>query len=185
MAGQSGVNRRGAPLRHRGNRVSDQGVVYLTFIEVELKAERDKRAAFDSRGQALVTTSGILVTALAGIWALVRPIASQPPPALAIVVLVLALMFFIIAASCGIAAGWNWKYALASASTLGHMVGARWIDDEVDARNNVASMHARTIEALRKANKLKAVCISVGLMFQVLALIALGVVVTLNVAAQT
>jgi hypothetical protein len=46
--------------------VSDQGKSYAAFIEGELKAERERRTTYDTRGQALVTTSGALVTLIGG-----------------------------------------------------------------------------------------------------------------------
>ena len=43
---------------------NDQVAVHQSFIDAEVKAERDRRAALDARGQALVTSSGVLVTLL-------------------------------------------------------------------------------------------------------------------------
>lgn len=61
-------------------------------------------------------------------------------------VVVLALFLFVCAAACGIVAGWNRHYA-----------------------------HSLTVRTLRQANAFKAGCVSVGLVAQVLALVALGV----------
>jgi hypothetical protein len=159
--------------------VSDQGQTYLAFIEGELKAERERRAAYDARGQALVTTSGALVTLLAGLAAVVKggTTIRISPGTLAVVVL--ALVLFVCAAACGIAAGWNRHYALATYRTLHRMLNEHWTDDEVDARNNVATLHSLTVRTLRQANAFKAACVTVGLVAQVLALVALGVSVVL------
>ena len=136
-----------------------------------MKAERERRSAFDSRGQALVTTSGVLVTLLAGLAAAVRAGTALRPPPLAVATVVLALALFVISANCGIAAGWNRHYALATYATLTRMLDDHWKDTEVDARNNVATVHAITVKTLRAANRFKAACVSIGLIVQVLALI--------------
>jgi hypothetical protein len=159
--------------------VSDQGQTYLAFIEAELKAERERRAAYDARGQALVTTSGALVTVLAGLAAVVKAGTAVRVSPGTLAVVILALFLFVCAAACGIVAGWNRHYALARHGTLERMLNEHWTDDEVDARNNVATLHSLTVRTLRQANAFKAACVSVGLVAQVLALVALGASVIL------
>lgn len=162
--------------------MSEQGKTYLEFVEAELKAERDRRSTHDSRGQALVTTSGALVTLLTGLAAVVRTgNAGRFPPAIPIAVGI-ALGLFVCAAACGILAGWNRHYALASYTTLNRMLNEHWTDDEVDARNNVATVHAMTVHTLRQVNAFKAACVSIGLVVQVLALIALSVAIAVVIA---
>ncbi|MFI5615570.1 hypothetical protein [Amycolatopsis sp. NPDC051903] len=157
--------------------MSDQGAVYLAFIEGELKAERERRSAYDARGQALVTTSGALVTLLTGLAAVAKAGTTVRVPAGALAVLVAAIVLFVCAAASGIVAGWNRHYALAASTTLDRMLNEHWTDDEVDARNNVATLHSRTVHTLRRANAFKAACVSIGLIAQVLALSALGATV--------
>jgi hypothetical protein len=162
--------------------VSDQGAAYLAFVEGELRAERERRATFDARGQGLITTSGVLVTLLGGLAAVVRGGTAVRPGPIAVVIVVLALTLFVMAAICGIVAGWNRRYAVTTYGTITTMLGAHWTDTEVDARNNIATVHAKTINTLRAANKFKAACVSAGLILQVLALttFASGVVVLLG-----
>ena len=52
--------------------VERQGRAYSTFVENELKAERERRVAFDARGASIVTSSGALVTLLAGVVTFLR-----------------------------------------------------------------------------------------------------------------
>jgi hypothetical protein len=159
--------------------VSEQGRTYLAFIEGELKAERERRVAYDARGQALVTTSGALVTLLAGLAAVVKGGTTAQVSPGTVTVVVLALVLFVCAAGCGIVAGWNRHYALATYGTLHRMLDEHWTDDEVDARNHVATLHSLTVHTLRRANAFKAAFVSAGLVAQVLALVALGVSVVL------
>ncbi|WP_329791661.1 hypothetical protein V1227_06975 [Lentzea sp. DG1S-22] len=154
--------------------MSDQGKTYQTFIETELKAERERRTAYDARGQALITTSSALVTVLAGLVAIVRTGTAVRIPTSAQIVVTLALVLFVCSAASGIAAGWNRHYAVAKYGSLKGMVEDHWTDDEVDARNNVAYLQALTVNTLRQGNRFKAACVSVGLITQVAALSALG-----------
>jgi hypothetical protein len=164
--------------------VSDQGKTYAAFVEGEVKAERERRATLDARGQALVTTSGALVTLLGGLAALVKPgtVARFGPAVLLTVCL--ALVLLAAAAACGILAGWNRAYAVATTKTLVEMTRGHWRDDEVDARNNVATVNLRTVGSLREANAFKARWISIGLIVQVSALLVLsaGIVLVVTTA---
>ncbi|MDX3192105.1 hypothetical protein PV458_27155 [Streptomyces sp. MN03-5084-2B] len=145
----------------------------MAFIEAELKAERERRTGQEARGQALITTSGALVTLLVGVAAVVKTAATlRFPPSVSITVGT-ALLLFAVAAGCGVAVGWNRHYAVAKATTLTRMLTDHWTDDEVDARNHVATLLVETLGTLRRANELKARWVLVGLVVQVVALIAL------------
>jgi len=156
--------------------LSDQGKTYAAFIEAELKAERERRTAYDARGMSLVTTSGSLVALLAAVVAFVRAGESFVFPRAALIPLVAALVTLAAAAGAGILANWNRLYAVPKPVTLERLLSDRWaVDDEVDARNHVGSMQVSTIDSLRQGNNWKAWCITVGLGAQLLALVALSV----------
>jgi hypothetical protein len=162
--------------------MSDQGKAYSAFVENELKAERERRAAFDLRGQGLVTTSSALVTLLAGTSALVKTGTAVTIPSTVLILVCAALTLFAIAAACGIVASWNRAYTVAKVSTLQSMLKDRWGDDEVDARNNVGAVQLKTVHTLRVVNKFKARCISTGHIAQVAALVVLATAVVLVIA---
>lgn len=162
--------------------MSEQGGTYSAFIEGELKAERERRSGYDSRGQGIVTTSGALVTLLGGFAALVKTSSTAGLPASAVTALGVAFLLFVGAAACGIVAGWNRHYAVTATATLRRMTEEHWKDVEVDARNNVAAVQVRTVDTLRKANQFKATWVSVGLIVQVVALMASSVAVAVLVA---
>lgn len=163
--------------------MSTQGTVYATFIEAELKAERDRRASLDTRGVTVVTTAGSLVTLLTAIAAFVKPDTGKMLPGSALVVFALALVAFAVAAGFGIAACWNKTFDVAKSSTLDKMVHERWEDNEVDARNIVATANWLSVASLRKANNFKSNAVSAGLISLAVALVLLGVVVFMMVRA--
>jgi hypothetical protein len=157
--------------------MSDQGQVYLAFIEGELRAERERRSTYDSRGQALVATSGVLVALLSGIAAAAEAGLKVKPPAVAIGVALVALVLFVVSAALGIVAGWNKLYTVAAYTALDEMLSDHYRDLEAIARNNVGTVHAKTIRSLRATNQFKAACISYGLVFQLLALITFAITI--------
>ncbi|MFF1614841.1 hypothetical protein ACFVYA_44385 [Amycolatopsis sp. NPDC058278] len=159
--------------------MSDQGIGYTSYIESELRAERDRRAAYDVRGQNLVTTSGALVTLFTGLVAIVKVGNVSRLPLGVIVTVCVALVLLTGAASCGIVAGWNRAYKVTAPVTLQRMLTAHWTDHEVDARNNVATAQVDTIKTLRKANNFKANWVSAGTVLQVSALLTLSASVAL------
>ncbi|MFK3985610.1 hypothetical protein ACI2K4_35255 [Micromonospora sp. NPDC050397] len=166
--------------------MSEQGKTYTTFIEAELKAERERRTQFDARGVALVTTSGGFVTLLAAVVALFRTgtaTAARVFPDSGIPPLVVALVALTAAAGAGIVANWNRLYAVATPVTLDRLLHDRWgVDGETVARNHVGTIQVWTIDTLRRANNWKAAWISVGLAAQLVALVALGIVVLVLLA---
>ncbi|MGW6932930.1 hypothetical protein ACWGE0_22935 [Lentzea sp. NPDC054927] len=157
--------------------MSDQGKTYLGFVEAELKAERERRTAFEARGQALVTSSGALVTLLVGLAAIVKTAATPQLTPWVLGPVGTALLLFATAGGCGVIAGWNRHYAVAATGTLRTMLAAHWIDNEVDARNHTGSLLVSTLATLRSANNFKARWVTIGLIVQVSALIALAVAV--------
>jgi hypothetical protein len=164
--------------------VSEQGRTYAAYVEGEVKAERDRRSAFDARGLSLVTSSGSLATLLAALATVAtaggRLVLSGPVRT----ALIVSLLLFALAAACGIAANWNRSYAVAKPSTLDRMVNDRWAVDEVDARNYVASLNVVTVQTLRHGNNVKARLLSAGLVAQLAAVLAVSVTVALLVAGR-
>lgn len=164
--------------------MTDQGVVYINFIEGELKAERDRRAAVDARALAVVTSSGGLVTLLAAVGAFVSSGKEFKPPDLAIVPLVVTLGCFTVAVAFGILANRSRYYHVALSDTLFAMVTDHWGDDQIDSRNNVAELNIRTIHTLRVGNDKKANLVSAALWAQLGAVIALSVGVLIVLLAR-
>lgn len=163
--------------------MTDQGKTYALFIEAELKSERERRAACDARGQAIVATSSGLVTLLAAFAALVRPTPVSKFLEVAIGPLLVALTSLAAAATFGILASWNLRYSVVSSMTLAAMVRKHWTVNETDARNFVAIGQILAIESLRKTNRRKAFFITCGLLSQLFAVMALAVTVFLVVQA--
>lgn len=159
--------------------MTEQGKSYAAFIEGEVKAEQQRRASLDTRGLAVVTTSGSLTTLLAAVGAFVTSRDGFVLPSGTIIPLTVTLMAFSLAALCGLLASHNRQYFVAGQETLALMVGERWPTSEVDARNVVADIHTGTVSSLREGNNGKAALLMAGLGLQLLGLAALSVAVFL------
>jgi Flp pilus assembly protein TadB len=129
--------------------VTDSGLPYAPFVEQELKAERERRATLDSRGQAVVTTSGALVTLLTAIGAVVFKLKGLIVPDEARYALVTALACFIIAAFFGILVTINFKYDVASKKTLQQLPRSHSNDSAELAQRNIVATNVKTIITLR------------------------------------
>ncbi|MEV8516165.1 hypothetical protein [Dactylosporangium sp. NPDC051484] len=161
----------------------NQGLVYATFIEVELKSERERRTYLDSRGASLVTTSGSLVTLLAAVGAFVMRGDGYTLPALARFPLLLTLFSFVAAAAFGVTATWMHKHQVADVRDLNNMRTSHWKDDPIDSRSVVTELNVGTIGSLRRRNNRKASWLLAGLIAQVIALFGLASVIGIAVWA--
>lgn len=150
----------------------EQGETYATFIEAELKAEHDRRAALDGRATGIATTSSAFLALVFAVAALVtgKDYKFTDWGARGAV---LALAFFAGAALIGLIANTSRGYQVTSFQTLQAMVNAHWVDDEVDARNITASSNALTIGDLRVGNNSKARLVAWGVGLQVAAMVVL------------
>ncbi|MEU8655430.1 hypothetical protein [Actinoplanes philippinensis] len=179
---------------HKADRVSDlpsaaspggsnENKPFADFIASELKAERDRKTALDTRGGNLVTSSGALVAVLAGLGTLGRATGGSLPTS-AGPLLVMALIGFFAAALFGIAAQWNRSYAVVTVDGLRHMVDALWSDDSGTSMQRVSANCLGTIETLRKGSSAKEVLLRWGYACQIGATAFLGPVVFILIAAR-
>jgi hypothetical protein len=164
--------------------VSDQGKTYAAFVESELENERERRTAFDGRGQTLVGVCGSLVTLMTGLITIATAAGGELDlSSVGKTLLFGALATLALAAACGIAAGWNYLYDAPTATTLERMLTSHWTDDEIDARNHVAAAQVWTLDALRRGNNRKARWIGMGQIALLAALAELAVTVALMMSS--
>jgi hypothetical protein len=156
---------------------------FADFIASELKAERDRKTALDTRGGNLVTSSGALFAVLAGLGALGRA-AGGPSPTVVGPLLVLALLGFFAAAMLGIAAQWNRSYEVVNVPGLRQMVDDNWDENSGTSMRRVSANCLLTIETLRNGNSAKEIHLRWGYACQIAATGVLGPVVFILIAAR-
>jgi hypothetical protein len=162
--------------------VSDGAERYVSFVEQELKAEKDRRETLDGRGQAVVTTSGALVALLGAVGALVIDRNGFVLPSDAHYPLLAALVLFVAASLLGILVTIDFRYAVASAETL-DLMEKHLTDSDQTARKSIVGTNVKTIVTLRRGNNKKASFLFVALFTQLGAVLSLALTVYLAVRA--
>ncbi|MCL1871657.1 MAG: hypothetical protein FWF90_14770 [Promicromonosporaceae bacterium] len=154
--------------------MSDQGVVYTTFIATELTREYERRARIDSRAAATVTAATGLLTVAVAALALIRGKDLQVHGLAGALVAATTVAFLVSAVLASVAAV-NWQYWVASPDpTLQSMLGEEhWQDTETTARNNVGSLNIETLTTLRHGNNRKSAFLLGALLAQVAATLLL------------
>jgi hypothetical protein len=132
--------------------LTDSGVNYAPFVEQELKSERERRSTLDTRGQTVVTTSGVLITILSAVTAIAVNRKVLVAPGAVRYSILSALACFIIAVFFGILATINFKYHVASKSTLLRLPREHSADSREVAERNIVATNVTTILTLRKGN---------------------------------
>lgn len=150
------------------------GQVWFDFIAHELAAEHEERAWLDSRGSAIITASGVFITAVFALGAFVLG-KTFKPDALTAVLVAIALGSFILAALTALWSAQLQNFNVASVRTLRRLTGdAHWWAAAPDARRDVAAVNVTTVDTLRTGNKKKAFRLTLAAAFQLLAMTSLG-----------
>jgi hypothetical protein len=155
-------------------RMSEGGAKYATFLEQELKAERDRRTSLDARAQSFVTASGSLVALLAALSALIGSRKDYTVPSSAHIPLLCTVALFWFTLMAAILATFNFKYDVAKAPTLEQMPREHWRDDESTAMRNIAAINVSTVLTLRYGNNKKVTLLLTAFVGQLLSLACLG-----------
>jgi hypothetical protein len=151
---------------------ADQGKQYAAFIEVELKAENDRRDSVNSRAATALTGSTGLVTLVLAVFAVFVG-KDFVLSGCARFWLAAALVCLLLAAISAVGAGVPWKSPAPTPNYLQSLLDDHWTVDEVAARNITAACNVDTIRGLRKGSKLKFWFLIAAHVFQALAATAL------------
>lgn len=157
-----------------------QGSVYTAFIEGQVKAEYERRAALEARGIGVITSSGAFTTLLFGVVALVKG-KDFAPAVLTQLLLAAAVLALIVAGALGLWANQLIAYRVAKPATLTAMVTTHWGDSEVSALNACAVANIDTLETLRDGSNKKAGRITLALWAQLGAFVLIGLAALVEV----
>jgi hypothetical protein len=156
-------------------------VTYAKFLEAELKAEYDRRAALFSRAKDLTTTSGAFIALVLALVALIAGKDFKLTSGAAWVAAA-SLVAFFIASLFALLASIPRKYNVTTGATLRTLLGSNWKDPEIDARHRVATLNAGTIETMRKKSNLNAWLLFLALQAQVVGYVLLAVAAAVEIA---
>lgn len=178
----SGTASEGAPQRPSPD---GGGEVYASFVERELEDQRASKASIEQRGIAVVTTSGILVTLLFGLAALVTESENFVVPEKSRPWLYLALLGFVVAAGAALIT--NLPRNLESARTYGpksldRLIRLRWDDSPRAAKRRIALTRLGLLHSYKKVNNFKGRVLIAAVIAEVVAVAAVAVAVTIVLA---
>ena len=159
----------------------EQGSVYASFIDDQLKAEMERKAYLDERGsrlqQASSLTVGLLVAALGVLLG-----KDQRMTGFGLGAFVSSVVSLMIAFLCGVVATRLFTYKVATPITLKAMLGPdHWTDTEPTSKNHTSWLNVETLAHLRPGNNFTALALLCGVVAQGFGVI-LGVVAFVTVA---
>ena len=150
--------------------------VYASYIKGELENQQARKASFEQRGLAVITTSGALVTLLFGLTALsTKRTATFDIPGAAAAFLTVALVFFVLAAVSAIITNLPRTYQGVTVDALRGAVKDRWDDNEAEASRMVALTQLKTLAAAKDINTQKGRALITGMALEIVAVALVGV----------
>ena len=150
--------------------MADRGsTIYAEFISTLLAGEEVRKASFEAKGIAVVTTSGVLVSLMLGF---VTTVGGRALPASANAPLLVGGILFVIAGAEGISINVPFLYKSVSPASLKARTEL-WDDAAAEAELMVASTQANLYASARRTNSVKALLLLVALSTEVVALVPL------------
>lgn len=150
--------------------------VYDELLKEELARQEARKASFEQRGLAVVTTAGTLVTLLFGLSAIATATSTGDPFRHEETLwLAFALGLFVISASLALSANFSMSYRSVDAQDIKARLEAE--DDPDDAALAVAELHAEILATAQEKNTLKGRLVTVALGIEVTAVACVSVAI--------
>jgi hypothetical protein len=134
----------------------DGSEVFGDYVTKELERQIARKASFEQRGLAVITTAGALVTLLFGLAALSTNHETFMLPSTSKVLLLVALGFFIVAIGAALATNVPLVYQNVTPQGLSTAIESRWTESPSAARRTVARTQLKAISSARTVNGVKA-----------------------------
>jgi hypothetical protein len=151
------------------------GAAYSELIAEQLAEERSRKASLEARGLSVITTSGVLVTLVLGLAAIVTQAATFKLPEAANRLLVFAGALFVLAAVGGIGVNFPMPYREVGVTALRRLTELHWWNNKVaPARRRTAEARINVLAAARSANVWKVRFLLAALVLEVLAVVTLA-----------
>lgn len=148
----------------------DGASVYSDFLASELAAQDARKASFEQRGIAVVTTAGTLVTLLFGLAALSTTVAKAEQLSGATkTALAYALVFFVISAVLALLTNLPLGYQAVPADKIGDRLREKPGRDADAARRDIALTQVRVLRDAKRKNGLKGWLLFGALVLEVVA----------------
>jgi hypothetical protein len=158
--------------------VPDDGDIYSAYIKTLLDHEQDRKSSLEAKASTVVTTSGVLVTLLFGLAAVVTGTAKFKIPNDSRAGLIAAAILFVLA--CGFAIATATIPVPYGKATFGvDKIQESWKHPAYAARRNVARAQLQLIPIAVKRNDLKVMLVRAAAISELLALAVLAIAIVL------
>ena len=146
------------------------GQAASAFIAEEMETERGRKASLESRGLAVITTSGTLVTLLFGLATFAASASQITITASERWLLTVAALLFVVAAGLGIACNAPIRYYQVDAESLAvFMTPEVWVEPGVDATRELTAARLTELSDARGRNEHKGQLVVAAMCLQVIA----------------
>lgn len=149
--------------------------VYTEFVKLLLDAEATRRTALEDKGGAVITTSGTLVTLLFGLVAVVTGADTFTLPGASHGWLIAAIAFFVAASLTAILISVPLPYGQTDITAA--MLAGWWGQQPAQAQAAVSGVRLQALAAARRMNAIKARILIAATLFELVAVVMLGVAV--------
>ncbi|HEX9991484.1 MAG TPA: hypothetical protein VGB14_01015 [Acidimicrobiales bacterium] len=150
---------------------------YLAYVEGLVKGQDERKGSIESRGLSVVTTSGVLVSLLFGLVALVSDAEGFELPRRAHGPLAVALVLFVVSAVLALLTNLPLLYRNVTEEGLNTVLDRCSNDDERAANVRVASTLVTVFGRARAVNSVKGWLLVAAMVFEVAAVVCVAVAV--------
>jgi hypothetical protein len=159
-----------------GSMSDNAGAVYAALVDEQLQEENRRKASFEARGLAVITTSAALVSLLFGLTGVVTQSDSFELGGTPRSFLILSAALFVAAAVLGLSSNWPLKYQQVEIDNLRQLTSEQYWDGEGSvARRRVAEVRVNILARSRSLNLLKGKLLLAAILVEVLAVLALAI----------
>ena len=151
--------------------------VYAPYIAAQVASQEERKNSFEQRGLAVITTSGVLVSLLFGLTAVLTSAANYHLPDAARVPIFAALFCFVVAAIAAIATNLPQRYRGVTTDALKKQIEQHWEDTGTDARRAVAITELDVLERAKQHNHKKGDALAIAIRAEIAAVCFLAVAV--------
>jgi hypothetical protein len=151
--------------------------VYAAYVAAQVASQEERKRSFEQRGLAVITTSGVLVSLLFGLTAVLTGTAGYHLPQASRGWILAALACFVAAAIAAIFTNAPLKYSGVTADALKKTIDERWEDSAAEAEREVALTEVTVIRRAKARNRLKGRALVFAIAAEIAAVLCLAVAV--------
>jgi len=151
--------------------------VYASYVAAQVARQEERKGSFEQRGLAVITTSGVLVSLLFGLTAVLTGAADYHLPDGSRGWILAALVCFVVAAIAGLLTNLPLKYSGVTGDALKDVIEKRWGDSCTAAEREVALTELKVLRQAKKRNWLKGRSLVIAIGAEIIAVLCLAVAV--------